>query len=195
MKRFQNGFTIIEILIIIVVIAILATLVLAVFPNVQKQANDTKLRDAAVKVKDALLLWSANHDGGVPNGGWATAETNSYSSANENCVGGLNGYLPPSNPNPNYRCSVGDVLVNSGYLPAKLFDDLPPNGTEWGNRASMMLYRCVDQNHAVLMTSLELPDASDKKTFESTVTDCLESSYVPVYRGYGMEYAVLVEFD
>ena len=48
LKRKQNGFTIVELLIVIVVIGILAALVITTFTGIQKKARDTK-RETDIK--------------------------------------------------------------------------------------------------------------------------------------------------
>lgn len=52
-KRSNRGFTIVEIAIVIVIIAVLATMTLLVYNNVQKQTRDTK------RTNDATLFMSA----------------------------------------------------------------------------------------------------------------------------------------
>lgn len=53
MKKSKSGFTIVELIVVIVVIAILASITLVAYNNVQKRALDTKIR--------TTVMMSARH--------------------------------------------------------------------------------------------------------------------------------------
>jgi prepilin-type N-terminal cleavage/methylation domain-containing protein len=62
----QQGFTIVELLIVIVVIAILAAISIVAYTNVQRQARDTERAANAKSVVDALAIYNAEKEGGWP---------------------------------------------------------------------------------------------------------------------------------
>ena len=66
-----NGFTIVELLVVIIVIAILASLVALSYGNAQTQTRDTQMRDAADKFADAIKLIYLK-TGTFPKGGYGS---------------------------------------------------------------------------------------------------------------------------
>jgi prepilin-type N-terminal cleavage/methylation domain-containing protein len=62
----QQGFTIVELLIVIVVIAILAAISIVAYTNVQRQARDTERAANAKSVIDAASAYSAKNEGEWP---------------------------------------------------------------------------------------------------------------------------------
>jgi prepilin-type N-terminal cleavage/methylation domain-containing protein len=62
----QNGFTIVELLIVIVVIAILATISLVVYNGVQKRAKNSQIQAAVVSYAKSLKLYAVDN-GALPN--------------------------------------------------------------------------------------------------------------------------------
>lgn len=65
MKKTVNGFTIIELLVVIVVIAILVAITIVAYNGIQNRTLDTRRESDMVTIKKALLAYSAVH-GGVP---------------------------------------------------------------------------------------------------------------------------------
>lgn len=65
----KNGFTIVELLIVIVVIGILAAISIVAYNGIQDRANDTIRRDAAKKLEKAYKLYIADTGGGTSNMG------------------------------------------------------------------------------------------------------------------------------
>lgn len=61
----KNGFTIVELLIVIVVVAILASLSVAAYGGIQKRARDVKIEHDMVQIEKAIKLARLN-EGGVP---------------------------------------------------------------------------------------------------------------------------------
>ena len=58
----RNGFTIVELLIVIVIIAILATVVIVAYNGVQARANFSKAQQDLKYITKALELYHADHD-------------------------------------------------------------------------------------------------------------------------------------
>jgi len=67
-RRFLQGFTIVELLIVIVVIGILATITVTIYNGVQIRSQDAKRAQDISSIKKALLAYDAMY-GGVPQTG------------------------------------------------------------------------------------------------------------------------------
>lgn len=70
------------------------------------------------------MLWSGNHNGAIPSGGSATAGTNGLNAQSDNCITGTIGWqgYRVIDIAATYQCTIGDVMVASGYLPAEMFE-------------------------------------------------------------------------
>lgn len=67
-KQTRNGFTIVELLIVVVVIAILATITIIAYTGIQTRARDSS-RDAAAKnIRNALEMYKTDNNEMYPNG-------------------------------------------------------------------------------------------------------------------------------
>lgn len=64
-----NGFTIVELLIVIIVIAILAAIVIVTYQGVQQKADNSRIMAAARFYQKALTAYAADHGGAWPTGG------------------------------------------------------------------------------------------------------------------------------
>jgi prepilin-type N-terminal cleavage/methylation domain-containing protein len=84
MRKSTTGFTIVELLIVIVVIAILATISVVAYSNIQQRARDSKRASDIAQIKKALLAYDAIHGGVVRPG--ATGYTKP---SGENAYGGF----------------------------------------------------------------------------------------------------------
>lgn len=84
MKNRRNGFTIVELLIVIVVIAILATISIVAYTGIQARAHDTKRASDINQIKKALVAYNImnggvrgvpgyNSDGNALHSGWDTS--------------------------------------------------------------------------------------------------------------------------
>jgi prepilin-type N-terminal cleavage/methylation domain-containing protein len=106
----QDGFTLIEILIVVAIIAILASVVLVGLGSSQKQANDARIFSDLTEVQNALQLYYSDHGGTYPStdSQWQTVCTNGANTTPFTTTG-ANGYIPnlaptyiaalPINPN------------------------------------------------------------------------------------------------
>lgn len=59
----KNGFTIVELLIVIVVIGIFATITIVGYSNVQARANDTVVKSDLKNMSTTLELWKVDNSG------------------------------------------------------------------------------------------------------------------------------------
>ena len=161
----KQGFTIVEILIVIVVVAILATLTAAMYMNAQTQAQDVRVRDAADKVADAIQLF-ASKAGRLPRGG--NSSTTAIGAGTE-CTDGSGGWIAKGP----YICSVEDTLVASGYLPVGFMAKLPQNPTypTATYNQSLMLYS-MGTDKAMVFYSQQSPTAADTGSFNAEMTRC-----------------------
>lgn len=79
LKKRPQGFTIVELLIVIVVIGILATLVIVTFTGVQKKARDSQRQTDINAIESHVQTYYAEQDGKYPtlanlqDGAWVTA--------------------------------------------------------------------------------------------------------------------------
>lgn len=62
-QRAKNGFTIVELLIVIVVIAILAAISIVAYNGIQQRARDSRRAQDMSTIKKALLLYDSGHGG------------------------------------------------------------------------------------------------------------------------------------
>ena len=65
-KRQRNGFTIVELLIVIVVIAILAAITIVAYNGIQRRAHNTAKKSAVASISKLLSLYKVEHGGGLP---------------------------------------------------------------------------------------------------------------------------------
>ena len=59
--QYKNGFTIVELLIVIVVIAILAAITIVAFNGIQQRSRDSSRGSAVTTLQKALALYHADH--------------------------------------------------------------------------------------------------------------------------------------
>ncbi len=156
--RARPGFTIVEILIVIVVIAILATITAVMYMNAQTQAEDLRVRDAADKLADSVLLFSSKA-GRLPRGGWGS--TTAIGAGTE-CADGAEGWAASGT----HTCTVEDTLIASGYLPAGFTAKL---GATSGQL--FMLYS-MGADKAMVFYSQEAPTTADTTAFNAELTQC-----------------------
>ena len=167
--RWRQGFTIIELIIVIVVIAILATITSTMYLNSQVQARDLKMMDTGDKVADAILLFNSR-EGHFPRGGLGS--TTPIGTGKE-CANGANGFANPGT----YTCAVAETLIASGYIPADLFNDIAPNPYYLPNNAvrySMAVYNhgLPTGNFVGVYYSLENPSPADTERFNNVLRKC-----------------------
>lgn len=164
----KNGFTIIELLVVIVVIGVLTTLTVISYGGIQARTRDTIVKNAAKQLGTQLQRFSAD-TGKTPlqtGGGFAGT--------------GI-GWVSSQIVDVNYPVAVETVLRDSGYLPNGFTAGLPKNKI-YGNSStsSLMLYACGSKY--VVFYSLESSSGDDVADFANVKTQCpdgvtLEANY------------------
>ncbi|MEO7904514.1 MAG: prepilin-type N-terminal cleavage/methylation domain-containing protein [Candidatus Saccharimonadales bacterium] len=180
-RRKKDGFTIVELLIVIVVIGILATITIVSYNGVQKRANDTKRVSDINALSKGMTMWAVQTDktpidtaaGYNGNGtGWV------YSGA----FAGDNGA---------YTTDIESVLIDAQLLSPGVRDPKTPTGN-----GSYMFYRCNYTTKTSLygfFARLESPQSAPSNDFARWSTEgCIGS---PLSSQYGMNYAKLFTYE
>ena len=189
----RRGFTLVELVIVVAVIAILATIVSVMYVNVQEQARDTKLRDAASKVAGAIQLFYSKYER-MPRGG--SGSTAAIGSGTE-CADGANGWFAKGTHGAS-GCTVEDTLVASGYLPVGFSDSLPKNTlylpTSTPN-LSIMIYTPPAAGKVMVFYTLEAATSKDTAAFNTQLTRCGYTPADPISQrdSYGMRGGVCAD--
>ena len=164
-KQNSNGFTIVELLIVIVVIGILAAITIVAFNGVQARATDTRIKAIASQLERAVLLWNTD-SGQLPKGGW----NSSVAISGDNCVDGQGGWVTKGT----YPCALEDILLTKNYIPAGLTANAPPNkdySSSPGGSRTFMFYPCPN-NQFALYWYLGSPSASDASISTVEAASC-----------------------
>jgi prepilin-type N-terminal cleavage/methylation domain-containing protein len=195
-QTIRRGFTIVELLIVIVVIGILASITLVAYTNIQKQARDTRVRDAADKVADAMQIFVAKN-GHVPRGG--DDSTSDIEDLTE-CPAEGDLYGVSFFATDVYPCTVEDTLKASGYLPKDFAKDLPQNTlysspTDPENLSLMVSSEGSGDvaTGGVVYFTQEESNAKMDAHFESETTKCgVSSTRKQFVRDHGMRDAICI---
>ena len=167
-KKYNSGFTIIELLIVIIVIAILAALVISAYTSIQQNARDAKRRTDIDQLIKAMNFMYVNQ-GKLPieiNAGY-----------NNTGTGWVN------NQDASYPTSIVNRLVSGGYLGNGVGDPQTLTGT-----GSYMHYRCNGaSNKYAFFAKLENPQPADNEGLAWwSSNSCLST---PLQPSYEMNYA------
>ncbi len=73
LRKQQNGFTIVELLIVIVVIAILAAITIVAYNGIQARAENTKTTNAVLAYKKSVMQYGVDK-GTYPDGAWCMGD-------------------------------------------------------------------------------------------------------------------------
>ncbi len=187
---FRQGFTIVEMMIVIIVIAVLATIVGLMYGNTKEQARNAELKSAASKVAGAVQLFYSKYER-MPKGG--SGSTTAIGSGTE-CADGASGFFATVV----YTCSLEDTLRASGYLPVGFSASLPKNtlySPSSSQNLSLMVYMPPASGKLMVFYTLERASAKDTTAFNAQLTRC---GYVPANPiaprdTYGMRGGVCVD--
>ena len=192
MKRVRRGFTLVELIVVIAVIAILAGIVIAMYGNTQQQARDVQIRDAADKVTDAIRLF-ATKNSRFPKGGSGSSAL-AYDSTSRDCTTGSgSGSVIPGD----LTCTIGNSLLNSGYLPTDFFAKLPANKEYDPAMAKNLsiITKQVDSTHMLVYYWLGDPQSSDTTRLASEIARCGEVASPSEVTTYKMKNATCIILD
>lgn len=184
-KNIPQGFTIVELLIVIVVIGILAAITIVAYNGIQARATDARMMSGVSQLEKAILLWHAK-TGQQPRGGWGSTVV----VANGSCADGGGGWVAAGT----YTCALEDALVSEQTLPAGFMRKLPVNKAYGGSSdgvLSVMLYPCSGTNRYALYWHLLSPSATDTSNLAA-----VEASGCPASprTTYGMKAAKILTF-
>ena len=84
----KDGFTIIEVLIVLAIAGLIMAVVLLAVPGLQRSQANTAARTDASHIATAVTSWSANNNGSIPTNGGTAAELNNLYDIYQN-VGSL----------------------------------------------------------------------------------------------------------
>ena len=193
MRRPAQGFTVVELLVVIVVLGVLASITIVAYNGVSARADDTKMKASMNQLEKAMQQFYAD-TGKVPLGGYesngvlANGECPTATRINGGWIGkGM------------YLCSTEDVLTAQNYIPSKFVESLPSNNLYrpsdsalLKSRRSVMVYRCGTTEKLAVMWQLKMPTTADIQSIDSTLAQCgLGSSYKT---SYGMRAGRIVSF-
>ena len=187
----QIGFTIVELLVVVVVLLILTAITSALYSDVQTQAKDTKVADAADKVADALKLYIADN-GRFPVAGWGSTAA---IGPGPECNGGFGGWFATGS----YSCSLEDVLILNKYLPAGFSSTIPqgtffPGATH--NTSIMVDGHNASSRYVLVSYRMDSPSAADTAHFNAELTKCgiNPAGVVGQRDGNGMTNGICVKY-
>ena len=162
-----NGFTIVELLIVIVVIGILAAITIVAFNGVQQRARDADRKSDINTLVKAMSMWSIQ-EGKTP------LQTNAgYNNTGEGWVYAAG-----------YTANIETVLSNAGLLSGTVRDPQTPVGN-----GSYMFYRCSATKPTIyaFFAGLESPSAADGADFARWQAEGCGAT--PTSATYKMNYA------
>lgn len=140
MQRRQRGFTIVEIMIVVVIIAVLASVTLVVYNNVQNQSADTKRQNDIILLRNALKKY---HD---ENGEYPKPDGCTEQPSLVEC----------------WKNQLQTTLIASGYLDKPVQPDRPitfMSGKNFApNNTAYYLYYVPDPNIYALYVPLSSGD-------------------------------------
>ena len=166
--RRTNGFTIVEMAVVIIVIGILAAITAVAYGSVQERARDAQRVSDLAQLKQAMDRWVMTesklpHESGAGyngnGGGWVYAST--------------------------YPETYENIFLSKGFIKKPLRDPSTPIGS-----GSYMFYRCNSTSeYYAFLAKLEYPDdAVDNEHSRWTGLGCSS------YSTYGMNYARIMRY-
>ena len=123
MRKTTNGFTIVELLIVIVVIAVLAAITIVAYNGIQARANQSKMQADLSQIKKAILAARVNDDKLLRNiTGIAAGEVSS-----DACDGKTSGTDIGALPHTdtcftNYDNALNKISISSGMNIRNIYD-------------------------------------------------------------------------
>lgn len=187
----KQGFTIVELLIVIVVIAILAAITVVAFNGVQDRSQDSRMRSGVNQLEKAIRMW-ATQTGELPRGGWSSTTTWTVvnGSGESNCADGTGGWVFSGA----YACSLEDMLASKQLLPSGFTRKLPKNTiyNDTDGARSIMFYPCGSGGKYALYWNLRNQSTEDAASL--TYVESQGCTSAP-RTTYGMRAAKLIDLN
>lgn len=163
----KNGFTIVELLLVIVIIGILATITIVAYSSMQQRARDSVRRTDLAQLKTALSLYN------VDKGDYAEA----------GCGSGTGyGWLPADYDGSGPLIPINTCLLNGKYLQRVITD---PSGSSSCSGLTCHAYmKASCSGITYLYANLE--------TVPQTASDLNGTCYPSWATSYGMNYVLKV---
>lgn len=169
----QNGFTIVELLIVIVVIAILATISIIAYSGFQARANDTVRKSDLSSIAKAMNIYR------IRNGDYPNISSGCESGSS----GAGNGWLNRNYVTSSTSLSVGGCLVREGYTAEEIIDPSKQIACGGATCRAYMVYTCAAGTW--IYANLETIPQSSTAT-DATCSPSLDTAY-------GMNYMVKID--
>ncbi len=172
-KKRNNGFTIIEVLIVVTTIGILAAIIAVAYPAYQERARDTKRKNDLQTLVNAYKLAQADGKSKAIDDalGFYTLY-NSYPVTNFFWNGGSWGATPSLSGNTSAPSQLGGKLGEAGYLKETIMDpkwDSPPDST---NYSGYLLIPCLNKKKGGYYGAARLEaSTSNNATFNELMTE------------------------
>ncbi len=195
MKHRESGFTIVEMIVVVVVIAILAIITATIYTNVQSQARNHQVADAADKVADAIQLFISKN-GHFPKGGWSSSTPISGTE----CSNGQNGWFATKTYGTS-GCTVEDTLIASGYLPNNFSSNFPD--IKAVPAQDLMVYThgndgaAVPTYYAMVYYAMEDPTTADTANWQAQLNKCgiTTTTTATSQYGNGMRNGICIQYS
>lgn len=162
-RKPQQGFTIVELLIVIVVIAVLATITIVAYSGVQQRAQYAEQVAALDNIGQAVKLWEA--------------ENGTLGSSGAGAGGTGVGFFVSKNVSGYTSVSIQDLLTNAGYFePAK-------HDTKAFALNSVMLAYCNNASDPRWVVLAQVTPAPQESVANQIADTGCTSSLVTTYTG------------
>jgi prepilin-type N-terminal cleavage/methylation domain-containing protein len=131
-KRAQAGFTLVELLIVVIIIAVLAAIIVPQFSSATVDAKEAALDANLARVRSAIELYHAQHNGAYPGSAATTGATCASGSAGTGAAHSSQALIDAMvmySDVTGKTCSVGDATFKYGPYFRKGFPSDPFTGS------------------------------------------------------------------
>jgi prepilin-type N-terminal cleavage/methylation domain-containing protein len=172
-RRTNEGFTLIEILVTITIIGILASIVISSVSSVREKARDARRKSDLKQIQTALFMYNLEFGDWIESG--------------SGCGHLGNGQGWFNYGSGSYPKSIGQCLVDAGFLPQEIKDPSGNTTSSPTQRNAYMKYTCTQSGSSVTYIYAKL-DGEDQDATATDGTCCTSCD-----SSYGMNYYVTVD--